>query len=1306
VPAPKARYEPFPLTDIQQAYWVGRGAGLPLGGVGIHGYFELDCTDLDVDRLSAAWNRVIREHDMMRVVVRPDGQQHVLATVPTYRFEVEDLRTAPSDVSADRLAAVRARLSHQVFDPRVWPLFEIRATRLTDRITRLHMSEDALHVDMVSTGLILGDWVRYYREPDAPSAPVPVAYRDYVLALEEFKGSRLYERSREYWRGRLATLPPAPALPLARPYEAVSGAPFVRRTARLSAERWGQIKQTAAAAGLTAAGLLLGVYAEVIGCWSTEPRFCLNVTVYNRLPLHPDIDRVAGDFTSMILVEVDRSAGGSFAARALRVQKRLWEDLEYQYVSGVEVLRDLALTRGRSAALMPVVFTAALGTPGYRTLDRLGAVAYEVTQTPQVALDQQVFEEGGELILSWDAVDSAFRPGVPDDMFAATVRLLDALTDPAVWDRPTPSLLPASQLERRAAANATAAPVPNTTLNEWFSTRAAERPDQVALVAADESLSYAELDRRARCLAARLLVEGVQPGELVAVAVDKAWEQVVAVLGTLHAGAAYLPIDTRASANVIRRVLADGKVRIALTRSRLAGEFDWPEGVSPIPVNASHPDERLTPRAGPDGLAYVLYTSGSSGAPKGVMVEHRSVVNRMADVAARFALSPSDRALALTALHHDLSVFDLFGMLCAVGGAVVLPDPARERDPAHWVDLIARHGVTVWNSVPAFALMLAEYLERAPGGTPLPSLRLFLLSGDWVPVSLPDRLRRLIPSAEVVALGGPTETTVWDVCYPVGTVDPSWASIPYGRPMTNARYHVLGDDLEPRPDWVPGEMYLAGAGLARGYWADAERTAERFMTHPVTGERLYRSGDIGRWLPDGQIEFLGRRDLQVKVRGQRIELGEVEAALRRHPAVAAAAATARGDRPEDLQLVAYVVPSARAASVGCQTAADPGVSFPPLADERVQAHTARRTHRRFDREPVPLARLGDLLGVLTPVISDGEARPRCRYPSAGDLYSVDCYLHVKPGRVEGIEGGAYSYRPADHRLVRLGSEPAIPADSVADRNQPILGAAAFTVVLAARLPSVTALYDAWARDLCVLEAGYIGQLMMTAAADLGLGLCPLGAIEPDHLRCLFRLGAGVEPVHSLCGGAVPIRTPVTVRRPSPPAPAPGPALVAGLHAFARQVLPPASQPSAIVLLERLPLGANGKVDRSALPAPATAVATRPDRPPRGELERRIAAAWRAVLGLPRVGVETPVFELGAHSIHLVQVQHRLREMGVPEPSLPDMIRHPTVSALAAFLAGTGAEPDRVGTARGELRRSARQRRAGRPAAPADGEGPP
>jgi amino acid adenylation domain-containing protein len=331
---------------------------------------------------------------------------------------------------------------------------------------------------------------------------------------------------------------------------------------------------------------------------------------------------------------------------------------------------------------------------------------------------------------------------------------------------------------------------------------------------------------------------------------------------------------------------------------------------------ASRAADRPPACASPDDFAYVVHTSGSTGTPKGIGVQHRPAVNLIDWVNGTFGVGPGDRLLFVTSLGFDLSVYDVFGVLAAGGTIHVAPEAAL-RDPERLAGILGRQPITIWDSAPAALQQLAPLFAPPEEAVPAASrLRLALLSGDWIPVRLPDQVRSAFPGARVIGLGGATEATVWSNWYPIGEVDPGWASIPYGRPIANARYHVLDEGLGPCPVGVAGDLYIGGGVLSAGYVYQPELTAAQFVPDPFSAEpgaRLYRTGDRARCGADGNLEFLGRIDQQVKVRGYRIELGEIEVALSRHPGVREAVVLAREDVPGEQRLVGYVVPSRRPA---------------------------------------------------------------------------------------------------------------------------------------------------------------------------------------------------------------------------------------------------------------------------------------------------------------------------------------------------------------------------------------------------------
>ncbi|WP_329284569.1 non-ribosomal peptide synthetase/type I polyketide synthase [Streptomyces sp. NBC_00691] len=926
------RYEPFGLTDLQQAYLVGRGDAFELGNTSTYFQIEIDLENVDLDRLGASFRAMIERHDMLRAVFTADGEQRIRRDVPAYVIRETDASVLEPAEREAELVAVHEEMRHQVFDTTCWPLFDVRVTRIDERVIRLHAGFDALIIDGFSTSILFKEWAAHYRGETLPE--LRLRYRDYVREARALEAGPEYDRALAYWRDRLDTLPPAPQLPLAVSPSSLERPVFNHRGATLAREDWDRFKQHAAAAGVSPSAALCTAYAQVIAEWSATPDFSLNLLYFNRLPLHPQVGDVIGQFSTTLMLEIRDSATDSFAVRASAVQSRLWSDMEHSQVSGVQVLRELNRARGASVrAAAPVVFTSLVnmadrqdGEPGgvVRHLAGIGENGRQVSssvRTPQVWLDHQAVEEAGELLLNWDVIEELFPAGCVDAMFAAYQRTLRELSrDPAAWQRPRPALAPVADLEVRAEANATDGPVPDGLLHDAVLARAAETPDAPAVITGSLTLSYADLERRSHQVGHRLRALGAGPGDLVGIVMDKGWEQVVAALGILRAGAAYVPIDARVPAERLHVLLDSAGISRVVTQPWVDGIADWPQGVARTVVRADEGSgergdgasreeagepEPLGPSgAKPTNLAYVIFTSGSTGLPKGVMIEHGAALNTIVDVNERYRVTAADRALGLSAMHFDLSVYDVFGLLSA-GGALVLPEPSAHREPARWAELVTEHGVTIWNSVPALMEMFTEHaLANRLTGLPV---RLVMMSGDWIPVTLPGRIRLLLEDAELWSLGGATEASIWSILHPIGEVTEDCVSIPYGKAMRNQRFHVLDGAMRPCPVWVPGDLYIAGVGLARGYLNDEVKTDAAFLHHPVTGERLYRTGDLGRFLPDGTIEFLGRQDSQVKVQGYRIELGEVEAALTQCEGVRAAAVVAAGEQHGPKRLIAYVV---------------------------------------------------------------------------------------------------------------------------------------------------------------------------------------------------------------------------------------------------------------------------------------------------------------------------------------------------------------------------------------------------------------
>jgi amino acid adenylation domain-containing protein len=472
------------------------------------------------------------------------------------------------------------------------------------------------------------------------------------------------------------------------------------------------------------------------------------------------------------------------------------------------------------------------------------------------------------------------------------------------------------------------------TIQDLFEEKVREQPDQVAVIFEDRRLTYQELNAKANQLAGFLKSKGAAPGIFVGILAGRSIEMIIGVMGILKAGAAYAPLEPSFPKARLQKILSTINARHVLTDNdqidlvmslelpgpglecvaclepreqsgvsdgrRLGGVavYDWTE-IETYP--ADNPQEKPDP----NDPAYVIFTSGSTGEPKGVVVNHRPVVNLIDWVNRRFNINPADRLLFITSLCFDLSVYDIFGILAA-GGSIRVVSRDDIRSP-RLLSILAKEGITFWDSAPAnmqqFLPFFPVFKELLKGC----QLRLVFLSGDWIPVTMPDILKETFGEITIVSLGGATEATVWSNYYVIDKVEPGWTSIPYGKPIQNSQYFILNPSLEVCPIGVPGDLYIGGDCLSSGYINDPILTREKFIKTPFGDGTIYKTGDIARWWADGNIEFLGRKDFQVKIRGFRIELGEIESRLLKHPLVQDAVVTAWGGNGQSKYLCAYVV---------------------------------------------------------------------------------------------------------------------------------------------------------------------------------------------------------------------------------------------------------------------------------------------------------------------------------------------------------------------------------------------------------------
>ncbi|HEX2926727.1 MAG TPA: amino acid adenylation domain-containing protein [Ruminiclostridium sp.] len=879
--------DPFPLTDVQTAYLLGRDTQFELGGVSTHGYVEIR-TALDIQKLERSLGKVIRRHPMLRSIILENGSQKILDEIPEYRIAVEDISSLERAAQEKILIQERERMSDRIFNTEQWPLFEFKAVRTAEDTQYLYIGIDMLIADASSMQILVDELMYFYHHPDEELPELTYTFRDYILDYQQLKKSESYSVDKDYWLGKLNDFPQAPSLPLKVNPSDVNKAHNKRRSFFVDSIKWNRLKRTAQRENLTIPALLCTAYAEILADWSNQPHMAVNLTVFNRYPFHEEVNKLIGDFTSVLVLDIHLKEGTDLLEQAKDVQDTLFDALEHRLYDGIEFIRDITRQNQMGMkAVMPVVFTCSLLGEKKTGFELLGEIENSLTQTSQVYLDNQVVETTEGAYIYWDYAEELFSENVISEMFEQYTGLLVGLASESIEKQ---------QALRQASArmekyNDTYEELEKNTLHGLFAEQAERTPDNIAVVFESESFTYRELNTKSNQIANYLTQNGITPNELVGVSAKRCTGTIANILGILKAGAAYVPVDPEYPEERRNYILTNSKCRLFLEPDLFEKE------------NLLKFPEKYTARDNPGSVAYVIYTSGSTGKPKGVVITHAAAVNTIIDINRKFNVNNKDRILGLSSMCFDLSVYDIFGALSTGAMLVMIPD---QRDAGNLIEVMSEKGITIWNSVPAIMDMLVDTMTFRGIQGVNKALRLVLLSGDWIPMSLPGAVKGRFPKAEVISLGGATEGSIWSIYYPIGEINKNWKSIPYGYPLANQKMYVLNYKKEICPAGVQGELYIGGAGVAECYCNDPEKTAGAFIQHPSLGY-LYRTGDYGVFREEGYIEFLGRKDHQIKIRGYRIEMGEIENCLLKHKDIKNAVIVDREDSNGKKYLCAYIV---------------------------------------------------------------------------------------------------------------------------------------------------------------------------------------------------------------------------------------------------------------------------------------------------------------------------------------------------------------------------------------------------------------
>jgi amino acid adenylation domain-containing protein len=861
-------------------------------------------------------------HEILRTsfIDEGGGLKQEIAPEPSFELTTIDLSDLDAARRKDAIAKNRFDEVTTPFDLAKGPLFRGRLLKCSADEHFLLITMHHIIFDGWSTDIFIRELLRFYTAQvegvTAALDPLPIQYADYA----KWHLQTLHQPDRlqqiEYWRNQLAGAPPRLELPTDRPRTNQQGHRSGSVAVTLEPSLAREVRAFAQREGMTLFTVLYAGWAVLMARLSAQEDVVVGTPVAGRPRV--ELEGLVGLFVNSLALRLEFSFSDPVSQLWAKVRQVVVDAFDNQDAAFDQVVE--ALQPERELGVNPIFQTMFAFREG--TLSE-----YQSPNLTATIQDDTANHSMFDLLLMLNETDQGISGSIDyrlDIFDGATVECWAAcfcmLLRAMISEPDVPvARLPMLTVDERARIletwNDTDGLFPETVLiHQLFQQRAAELPQAVAVVYDGDSLTYGDLNRRANRLARHLRGCGVRNGSVVGICAERGFHLVEGLLAILKAGAAYVPLDPNYPVDRLARILDDSSPALVLTqgiartvlRDSLAASS---QALATIDLAddadrwAHHDDHDLEiAEATSQDPAYFIYTSGSTGQPKGIVVQHAPAVNLLNWVNRTFEVGPGDTLLFVTSICFDLSVYDVFGILAA-GATIHVVRDGLLSEPARLAELLYSGDITFWDSAPAALQLVTPFLTKKASS--LSRLRLIFNSGDWIPLALPCAIRAVFPQARFISLGGATEATIWSNWHEVAAVDPGWRSIPYGRPIDNARYYILDRFMEPLPCGVPGELYIGGKCLARGYTRE-DLTVERFVPSPfVEGERLYCSGDRARYFADGTIEFLGRTDTQVKIRGYRVELGEIEAQLLSRDDLRDATVVVREDVPGDKRLVAY-----------------------------------------------------------------------------------------------------------------------------------------------------------------------------------------------------------------------------------------------------------------------------------------------------------------------------------------------------------------------------------------------------------------
>ncbi len=861
-------------------------------------------SDIDESMLENAFRLIVERHEILRTsFVEEDGTLYQLIH-DEVDFIVERYECGKGEEGEIINGFIRP------FNLDEAPLIRAGVIRL-DSNEYIVMS-DIHHIatDMISAGIFTKELMDLYYGRELE--PVVLQYRDYSEWVDSTERREEINRQEEFWLEEYRDEAPELVLPLDYPRPVVQSFEGGIYSFELGEEESESLRALAGEKQITMFMLVFSVVNIYLSKLNNSDDVVVGIPVNGRS--HPDLDSIFGMFVNTLAVRIKIDGEKSFTDYLDYVKEKILGVFENQDYPFNELVEKVCKNRDMSRnPLFDVMFSYQSGvTRGSSGEDGdLKVSRYNGDQDHTISkfdLSISCSDFGENINFSFEYCIRLFKEETITRFSSYLKELVKNLLSEPENQIKVIEILPSEEkLKILNDFSGIQADYPrNKTIHQLFEEQVERTPDNIAAVFDDVELTYRELNRRANCVAAHLIGRGVQVETIIGIMLPRSIEMVIGVFSILKLGGTYLPIDPDYPGDRIEFMLSDSKAEVLFTLRGVNISDDVKKERTIIYLDdkiyyrKNEKNPLLEYNSGK--LAYIIYTSGSTGQPKGVLISHRNVINTIYDINNRFKISEKDICFSISSLCFDLSVYDIFGLLF-VGGTIVIPNSKFINDPKMWISYLIKYKITIWNSVPVFMQMLVEYDINKKT-----YLRNVLLSGDWIPLTLPDKIKSQFRDVDVISLGGATEASIWSIYYPIKQIQSSWRSIPYGKPLNNQYFYILDSDLKVCPIGGIGELYIGGEGVALEYLNRPKLSKNKFIGNPfVSYDIIYKTEDLGRWLPDGNIEFLGRIDDQVKIRGFRIELDEIKIKFLEYAKMKDAEIISKEDNNGDKYLCAYFI---------------------------------------------------------------------------------------------------------------------------------------------------------------------------------------------------------------------------------------------------------------------------------------------------------------------------------------------------------------------------------------------------------------